>query len=128
MNDDYDGKNWNERGYDETVCKLFHPIDDDHKLKKKKTQQNKKFKNRNSNTHIKIDATEIMKMVQAIPVDTRMYYRCRRITQSLDKKVANDVFVMVLEMLEDPNRDGAHECHSHRKGQTQSIHQNTVSQ
>ena len=105
LNDDYDGKNWNERGYDETVCKLFHPIDDDHNLKKKKTlQQNKKFKNRNSNTHIKIDATEIMKMVQAIPVDTRMYYRCRRITQSLDKKVANDVFVMVLEMLEDPNR------------------------
>ena len=44
-------------------------------------------------------------MVQAIPVDTRMYYRCRRITQSLDKKVANDVFVMVLEMLEDPNRE-----------------------
>ena len=41
LNDDYDGKNWNERGYDETVCKLFHPIDDDHKLKKKKTQQNK---------------------------------------------------------------------------------------
>ena len=46
-----------------------------------------------------------MKMVQAIPVDTHMYYRCRRITQSLDKKVANDVFVMVLEMLEDPNRE-----------------------
>ena len=23
LNDDYDGKNWNERGYDETVCKLF---------------------------------------------------------------------------------------------------------
>ena len=136
----YDGKNWNERGYDETVCKLFHPIDDDHKLKKKKTQQNKKFKNRNSNTHIKIDATEIMKMVQAIPVDTHMYYRCRRITQSLDKKAANDVFVMVLEMLDhtEPFRhherstptpsDGAHECHSHRKGQTQSIRQNTVSQ
>ncbi len=44
-------------------------------------------------------------MVQAIPVDTEMYLRCRRITQSLNKKVASDVFVIALELLEDPNRE-----------------------
>ena len=45
-----------------------------------------------------------MRLIHAIPVDKQMLYRCRVITQSLNKQISQDTFVMVLDLLQDPNR------------------------
>ena len=56
-------------------------------------------------TDNRVDAFKVLQSVHAIPIDEHMRFRCRHITMNVNTRTAHELYIMVLQQLQDPNRE-----------------------